>query len=442
VRRRVLVVVSTVLLLAIVAVAVTSQLTARHEFDRAMRMRNAAEMDAAAAAIRRDLHARVETFQTVVVGTDGKVIAANPPSLAGAQFHFLPDGLKLRDTRGGELITLELHGNAYPITDANGRRVATAYFLPKPGPPTRALFAGGIARSMLLATIVAAIVALLLVALMLRRLFAPVEALTGAARAIAQGQRGVRVPANGRDEVGELAAAFNAMSEALARNEQARRQMVSDVAHELRTPLTNIRCAIESAEDGLAPLDLTSMHEEIAALARLVDDLQQLSLSDAGQLRLELTEFPLAEAIEAAVRAQAGAVPIRVAVDPALRVRADRARLGQILRNLLANASRYARTSIEVTADGDGIAVSDDGPGFPPDDLPRVFDRFYRADASRSRAGGSSGLGLAIVRELVRLHGGTISAANRMEGGAVVRFTVGELSVVGARLSGEPTTDN
>ena len=423
-RRRVLAVVSTVLLLAIVAVAVTSQLTARHEFDRAMNARAAAEMRAAAEAVRHDVHARVDGFDSVVAAPDGKIIATNPPSLAGARFRFLPDGLVLHDQRGGEMITLELHGNAFPIIDANGRRIATAYFLPKPGPPTRALFAGGVARTMLLATIVAAVIALLLVALMLRRLFAPVEALTGAARAIAHGERGVCVPANGRDEVGELAAAFNAMSEALARNEQARRHMVSDIAHELRTPLTNIRCAVESAQDGLAPLDLPSMQEEISALSRLVDDLQQLSLNDAGQLRLELSEFPLAEAVDAAARAQAGAIPIRVSVDPALRVRADRARLGQILRNLLANASRYARTSIEVAADGDGIAVSDDGPGFSPDDLPRVFDRFYRADASRSRAGGGSGLGLAIARELVRLHGGTIAASNRAEGGAVVRFTL------------------
>ena len=423
-RRRVLLVVSTVLLLAIVAVAVTSQFTARHEFDRAMQMRNAAEMDAAAAAVQRDIHARIDNFQSVVAGVDGKVIATNPPSLARAEFRFLHDGLGVRENRDGQMIAIELHGNAYPITDARGRRVATAYFLPKPGPPTRALFAGGVARSMLLATIIAAIAGLALTAVMLRRLFAPVEALTGAARAIARGERGVRVPA-GADEVGELAAAFNGMSEALARNEEARRRMVSDVAHELRTPLTNIRCAIEAAEDGLAPLDLTSMQEEIGALSRLVDDLQQLSLSDAGQLRLDLADVPLAEAIRAAVegvRAQARGIAINVSADPTLRVRADRARLGQILRNLLANAIRYARKSVDVTANGDGVTVSDDGPGFPPDDLPRVFDRFYRADASRSRAGGGSGLGLAITRELVLLHGGTISASNRADGGAVVRF--------------------
>jgi two-component system sensor histidine kinase BaeS len=429
VRRRVLLVVSVVLLLAIIAVALTSQFTARHEFDRAMRVRNAAEMDAAAAVLRRDVHARVDNFQTVVAGADGKVIAANPPSLAQAQLRFFPDGIAVRDMRGGQMIAIELHGNAYPITDANGRRVATAYFLPRPGPgpPTRALFAGELARSMLIATIVAALAALALTAVMLRRLFAPIEALTGATRAIARGERGLRVPAGGGDEVGELAAAFNAMSDALARNEQARKQMVSDVAHELRTPLTNIRCAVESAEDGLAPLDLPSIAEEVSALGRLVDDLQQLSLSDAGQIRLDLAEVSLAEVVRAAVdgiRAQARGIVINVDADAALRVRADRARLGQILRNLLANAVRHARTTVDVTANGDGVTVTDDGPGFPPDDLPRVFDRFYRADASRSRAGGGSGLGLAIARELVHLHGGAIEAANGESGGAVVRFTV------------------
>jgi len=127
----------------------------------------------------------------------------------------------------------------------------------------------------------------------------------------------------------------------------------------------------------------------------------------------------------ALVRAQARDVAIRVAVDPALRVRADPARLGQILRNLLVNAIRYARTSITIEARDGAVSVADDGPGFPPADLPRVFDRFYRADASRSRAeGGGSGLGLAIARELVLLHGGNITAENRANGGAIVRFEV------------------
>jgi len=426
-RRRVLLVVSVVLLLAIIAVAVVSQFTARTEFDRALQARNSAEMDQAAATIRRDLHARVDNFQHIVVGGDGKIIAANPPSLAQADIRFLPNGLEIHDKRGPEQMVLQLRGNAYPILDAGGRRVATAYFLPKPGPPQRRIFASAVRRSLLLVTAAAALIALALTAAMLRRLFAPVEALTEAARAIARGERGPRIPVQGRDEVHELAAAFNAMSEALERNEQARRQMVSDVAHELRTPLTNIRCAVEAAQDGIAPADLASIGEEVTALSRLVDDLQQLSLSDAGQLRLELTDVALAEVVAAAVdgiRAQAREVVIRVDVDPTLRVRADRARLGQILRNLLGNAIRYARTSVTVEARDGAIAVIDDGPGFPPDDLPRVFDRFYRADASRSRAGGGSGLGLAIAKELVRLHGGTIVAENRAGGGAVVRLTL------------------
>jgi two-component system, OmpR family, sensor histidine kinase BaeS len=424
-RRRVLLVVSVVLLLAIIAVAVASQFTARVEFDRALRLKSAAEMNAAAAALQRDMHARVDTFETVVVGTDGKIIAANPPSLARNEFHFFPDGLEMRSRRANEMVGLRLKGNAYPIADANGRRVATAYFLPKPGPPQRLLFAGAVRRTLLLVTAAAALVALALTAAMLRRLFRPVEALTEAARAIARGERGPRIPAAGRDEVGELAAAFNGMSEALERNEEARRRMVSDVAHELRTPLTNIRCAVEAAQDGIAPADLASIAEDVGALSRLVDDLQQLSLSDAGQLRLELENVVLADAVAAAVdgmRAQARDLALVVNVDPTLRVRADRARLGQILRNLLGNAIRFARTTVRIEARNGAVAVIDDGPGFPPDDLPRVFDRFYRADASRSRAGGGTGLGLAIVKELVRLHGWTISAENA--GGAVVRFTL------------------
>lgn len=427
-RRRVLLVVSSVLLLAIIAVAVGSQRTARAELDRILQARNAAEMDAAAEVVRRDLHARVDTFHSVVVGTDGRILAANPPALAQNEFKFLPNGLEMSVRRGEEQLTMQLHGNAYPIADAGGRRIATVYFLPKPGPPQRLIFAGAVRRSLLVITAIAAVAALALIALMLRRLFAPIEALTGAARAIARGERGARIETKGRDEVHELASAFNAMSEALERNEQARRQMVSDVAHELRTPLTNIRCAIEAAQDGLAPADLGSIGEEVGALSRLVDDLQQLSLSDAGQLRLDLEDLGVAGVIEAVVdglRAQARDVAIRIDADPAFRVRADRARLGQILRNLLVNAVRYARTAVTVEARDGAIAVLDDGPGFPPADLPRVFDRFYRADASRSRAGGGSGLGLAIAKELVRLHGWRIEAGTRESGGAAVRVKFG-----------------
>jgi two-component system sensor histidine kinase BaeS len=206
------------------------------------------------------------------------------------------------------------------------------------------------------------------------------------------------------------------MAEALERNERARRSMVSDVAHELRTPLTSIRVQIEAVQDGVMEPDakwIASIHEDAATLAHLVDDLQQLSLADAGALRLELADVAVADIIERALNGL-GAEGIAITVDvPAdLTIRADARRLVQVVRNLVVNALAFASSTIAISAaasaSGIEIRVADDGPGVPPEHAERIFDRFYRADPSRSRITGGAGLGLAIARQLVELHGGTI----------------------------------
>jgi two-component system sensor histidine kinase BaeS len=196
---------------------------------------------------------------------------------------------------------------------------------------------------------------------------------------------------------------------------------VSDVAHELRTPLTNVRVQIEAARDGIVKADekfLASIEEDAAALSHLVDDLQQLSLADAGALRLELAEVNVRELVE---RVAGRDVVVDVADD--LVVRADARRIVQVLRNLLANAAAFGRSAITISARREGdlvaITVADDGPGVPAEHAERVFDRFYRVDASRSRATGGSGLGLAIARQFVELHGGTISVS-----GSAFTFTL------------------
>jgi two-component system sensor histidine kinase BaeS len=206
------------------------------------------------------------------------------------------------------------------------------------------------------------------------------------------------------------------MAEALERNERARRNMVSDIAHELRTPLTSIRVQIEAVQDGVLEPDakwIASIEEDAAALAHLVDDLQQLSLADARALRLEVAEVRVAEVIERALSGLSRpGIAVTRSVDPELVVRADARRLVQVVRNLLVNALAYAASSIAVSAARVGqvveIRVSDDGPGVPDEHAERIFDRFYRADPSRSRSTGGAGLGLAIARQLVELHGGTI----------------------------------
>jgi signal transduction histidine kinase len=193
--------------------------------------------------------------------------------------------------------------------------------------------------------------------------------------------------------------------------------MVSDVAHELRTPLTNIRVQIEAVQDGVLQPDarwLASIEEDAATLAHLIDDLQQLALAEAGQLRLERSEVAVAELVD---RALTG-LPLRGLtltrdIAPDLAVNVDARRIVQVLRNLLVNATTYATHTITITAARRGddrleLRVADDGPGIPDEHATRIFDRFYRPDASRSRRTGGAGLGLAIAKQLIELHGGTI----------------------------------
>jgi len=396
---------------AISAAGVFSTFTYRRELDKIMveQRRSAAggaldEIRAGGdlrAALQR-VHARDGT-RTIVVGVNGRT-TRYPRELDEYRLKILPGGLELSRQNGGRLEAIVLKMNAHRI---NG--VGTVYFLPPSDPPMKRLRLLP-NRWLVIGLGAAALLAVLVMLTIFRRVFAPVEALTVGARALANGRLDARVPVRGEDEVAELGRAFNSMAEALERNERSRRNMVSDVAHELRTPLTNIRVYIEAAQDGVVAADakfLGSIDEEAATLARLVDDLQQLSLAEAGQLRLELAEVRVAEIVE---RASAPQVVKNVPDDLVIRV--DSRRMVQVVRNLVNNALAHARSRVEVSAarvgDGVEIRVADDGPGVPPEHVERIFDRFYRVDESRSRATGGAGLGLAIAKQLVELHGGRI----------------------------------
>jgi two-component system sensor histidine kinase BaeS len=206
------------------------------------------------------------------------------------------------------------------------------------------------------------------------------------------------------------------MSDAIANQQELRKRMVGDVAHELRTPVTNLRCELESVQDGLATPNIASLHEEVLHLQRLIDDLQELTIADAGGVKLQLQTLDLVAALEPIVKA-----PIDAQARPI--VRADPLRLGQIMRNLLANAAQYNPRVVVRTENGNAIvSVIDNGPGIPPDELENIFERFYRLDESRTQKG--AGLGLAIVRRLVELHGGRVWAENVPGGGAAFTFTI------------------
>ncbi|MEV7110507.1 HAMP domain-containing sensor histidine kinase [Streptomyces anulatus] len=262
------------------------------------------------------------------------------------------------------------------------------------------------------------------------RLVRPLHALTGAAQRMRDGEQPESVPVSGDDEVGRLAAAFNDMSAHRARLEEQRKAMVSDVAHELRTPLSNIRGWLEAAQDGLAdpdPAFVSSLLEEAVLLQHIIDDLQDLAAADAGVLRLHPESVEIRELLsQVAAAHQARAENARVtlavtATAPGPALRADPVRLRQAVGNLVSNAVRHTPEGGRVTLrayaheEGDGrvlVEVADTGSGIPPEDLPRVFDRFWRAEKSRSRRTGGSGLGLAIVRKLVEAHGGTVDATS------------------------------
>ncbi len=287
----------------------------------------------------------------------------------------------------------------------------------------------------ILCALIAAIAAAWLLA---RQILAPVTALSGATAAMQAGDLSRRISVEGPKEIAQLAQRFNALSEHLARSEDLRKRMISDIAHELRSPLTNIRGTIEAIEDGHVKADassLRSLAEETAFLEHLVNDLQDLALADAGQLKIQMSDVAIDECVRAVAESFAPVarmknVEIEVWSQGSVRVAADATRIRQIVSNLLTNAIRVApgRSRISVSVEGADagvrVSVSDKGPGVPEAEQDLIFERFYRADESRARAEGGAGLGLAIVKQLVEAQGGSVQALNNGAGGATFSFTL------------------
>jgi signal transduction histidine kinase len=325
-----------------------------------------------------------------------------------------------------------------PATAGNVTFSAAAPLASLPGGVPAQLALDTINRSLVLAAMAAGGVALLLTTTLSRGIVGPVEALTIAARRMERGDLNQRVTVRGRDEIGELAHAFNAMADSLSLSEQLRRQMVTDIAHELRTPLTNIRGYLEAVRDGVvAPRAevIDSLYEESLLLNRLVEDLQELALAEAGQLRLRRQPCAISEIAERTV----AALPPTTADEPAVHlelpddlplVDADPERVGQVLRNLITNARHHTPPEGRITIAAQvrehevEIAVRDTGSGIAPEHLPYVFERFYRADQARARSTGGAGLGLAIVKQLVEAHGGRAAVNSTLGAGTTFTFTL------------------
>ncbi|HEY85864.1 MAG TPA: HAMP domain-containing protein [Chloroflexi bacterium] len=293
------------------------------------------------------------------------------------------------------------------------------------------------------AGMVAIVLGLLMGVILARNLSAPLSRLADVARRITRGQTSRRVPLTGVDELRDLAASFNEMADHLEEAEMLRRNMISDIAHELRTPLSVIQGNLQAIIDDVYPLEKTEIediYEESVMLHRLINDLHELAQAEAGQLSLNLEATDLvalakntASLFEGLAQERGIRFTFNAPADlPLVQADADRAR--QVLHNLLGNALRHTPEGGQIflsiaRAQSQGrsflrISISDTGPGIPPDALPHVFDRFWRADKSRSREGGGTGLGLAIARQLVQAHGGQIGVESTVEQGSRFYFTL------------------
>ena len=280
--------------------------------------------------------------------------------------------------------------------------------------------------------VVASVIGVGMVQVLARGMTSPLRVMARQAAAMAKGDYSARVQATSQDEVGQLAVAFNRMAAELAATDRLRKDLVANVSHELRTPISALQAGLENLVDGVAepdPETLQVMLGQVERLGRLVAQLLDLSRLEAGAVPLQAGPFELADVLEQAAaecRLHAGPVTVDVDVEPPdLMAFGDAERIHQVVANLLENAVRYSPAGGSVSVSGRPagrgagvvIEVRDEGPGIPPEEASKVFERFYRTDAARSSHHGGAGLGLAVSRWIVDLHGGDIRAeANRPRG--------------------------
>ena len=330
---------------------------------------------------------------------------------------------------------------------------------PEVAEPATATVVSAVNRSLFWTGLVAAAVGAVLVWMWSRRLLTPLQQLGAAALRLGQGDFAHRAQPAGSGEIRRLAASFNTMAASLEEAERHRRELAADVAHELRTPLSNIQGYLEAMKDGVVqptPEIIDTIHGQALHLSRLVEDLRLLALAESGALRLELAPYDVAELLRRRLeavrpRAEASGVRLSLIAPPDLpQVELDGTRIAQVVDNLLENAVTHTPAGGQVTVsaavepggapDGrtDGasegrtggppaaarlrVSIADTGRGIAAEDLPRLFDRFYRADPSRSRGTGGAGLGLTIARQLIEAHGGQIEAQSAPGQGSVFSF--------------------
>ena len=292
-------------------------------------------------------------------------------------------------------------------------------------------------RSLVIAGAAAGLAGLLIVTIFTREALAPIRGLTAAASKLGTGDLGQRVPESGSDDIGDLARTFNTMASELELAGQQRKQLTADVAHELRTPLTNIQGYLEAIKDGMVDADeetIDTLHDQTTHLATLIEDLRILAVADAGALTLQKTHGSPVTTIEDAVttfsqRARDREIELSVSSSKTtLTMDYDETRLRQIITNLVENAltntpnNGTINIDIQDNAQDLKISITDSGVGISKENLPRIFDQFYRVDGSRSSVTGGAGLGLTIVKKLVEAHNGSVDVSSEVGQGTT--FTV------------------
>jgi two-component system sensor histidine kinase BaeS len=274
-----------------------------------------------------------------------------------------------------------------------------------------------------------------------RLLVTPLTRIAKATHNLASGDYSVRIPVASKDEIGGLSEDFNRLAQALAHNEQLRRSFMADVSHELRTPLSVLKGELEAIEDGvrtMTPATLASLQSEVATLSKLVSDLYDLSLSDIGALSYRMADVDIGDVLHSTLgvfqqRLAERGLKVETRIDSPAVVNGDEGRLQQLFTNLLENCARYTqsdgtvRVACRNTNDDVLIEIEDSGPGVAADILPRIFQRFVRAEASRNRSHGGAGLGLAICANIVQAHGGTITASAAPLGGLLISIRLPRL---------------
>jgi signal transduction histidine kinase len=315
------------------------------------------------------------------------------------------------------------------------------YLVPKGGPGSSGSSEELLLQRLNMAALISALVggglALLLGLFLSARLIRPIHQLTSASEKMTDGDLSQRVQVTGKDELAVLGNTFNNMAASLQNAEEIRKSMTADIAHELRNPLSIQKAQLEALEDGIYPLtkeNLLPIMEQNQALNRLVDDLRTVAMVDAGQLDLEFVPIDISSLVDRVAtrfRPQAESKSVQIICNiqhNISKMYLDPGRIEQILNNLLSNALRFTPDggSIQITLRQTQavvqISVRDSGPGISEEALAHIFERFYRADKSRSRTDGGSGLGLTIAKQLTEAHNGVLTAANHPEGGAV--FTI------------------